>query len=1020
MQICPACAAENPDGFRLCGYCGAPLETLAAGRRRLASLVFCDLVESTALGERVDPESLQELLQLYFAEMRAALASHGGRVEKFIGDAVVGVFGVPEAREDDAVRACRAALEMQERVLVLNAELERRFGTRIETRIGVNSGEVVGSRETFVTGDAVNVAARLEQAARSGEVLLGESTYRLVQAAVAVEPVQPVAAKGKSEPLAAYRLVEVMPGVVPRHASAPLVGRAEELQLFERELDAAVAGRRCRVVTVVGEPGAGKSRLAAELFARLEPRARSVRGGCLSYGEGITYWAIGQIVRELAGIREEHSVEEARVRLARYPPSVSAPVAQLLGLAEGQATTGEIAWALERLFAAEAKEQPLVVLVDDIHWAEPALLDLLAGLSRGTLAAPVLVLCLARPELLEDRSDWEVTVRLAPLGRAEVEALLDGLGTPVEARDRLVEAAGGNPLFAEELAAWAGEGDSASEALPAGLNALLGARLDRLETPARETLECGAIEGELFHRGAVVELSRPEVRADVPEFLELLAGRDLVHPAAASFASETAFRFKHILVRDAAYQSTGKKLRASLHERFAGWLERVAGERVTEYEEILGYHLEQSYRYRSELGLPDDEARGSARRASAFLLRAGRRAIDRGDPHAAANLLERSLGLEIGDPHERVRAQADLGWALTTAGRLLEGEAVRVACIEAATELGDVGVATRALIESATNRGSSDPDYPPEAMLRVAREAIEVLTPLDDSVGLTAAEQLRGIALGQMGRQADRLAALERALAHAEVTGDPRARWRAANSLGRTLCDGPTPVPEAIARCEVLLSRYRDDRVAEASVSRFLALLLAMAGRRDEAREAVERSGAVLDELGQQVHMAHFRTIAIEARRLIGDTAGAEKELWKQWLYLRDLRGGAPDRRAAAAVLGLADLYSEQGRWDEAETYFAEAERLPSADFEYLRLAVEARLEAHRGRTAAAVACAEKAVEACDGTDNLNMRAQTWRALAEARHATGDYRDAEAAAARALELYEQKGNVAAASALRAT
>ena len=392
MQVCPACGRENPEGFRLCGYCGASLAPSdAVERRKLATLVFCDVSGSTALGERVDAETVRSLMLSYFQEMREALERHGGTVEKFVGDAVLAVFGVPDTHEDDALRACRAALEMQARLASLNEEFERRYETRIALRVGVNTGEVVAgdasSRETFVTGDPVNAAARLEQAAGPGEVLIGEPTYRLVRDSVAVEAVEPLTAKGKSEPLAAYRLLEVAGlGPLPRRSGTPLVGREQELMLLEREFDAAVAERRCRLVTVVGEPGVGKSRLAAELVTRVGARARAVRGGCLSYGEGITYWAMGQIVRDLAGIGDEHSAIQARARIdavcgdAPDGATVAAQIAQLLGIREGVTTAEEIAWAVKRFLAAAAEERPLLVLVDDIHWAEPALFELLARL----------------------------------------------------------------------------------------------------------------------------------------------------------------------------------------------------------------------------------------------------------------------------------------------------------------------------------------------------------------------------------------------------------------------------------------------------------------------------------------------------------------------------------------------------------------------------------------------------------------------------------------------------------------
>ena len=468
--------------------------------------VFCDLSGSTALAERVDAEAVFGLMRSYFESTQSALERHGGAVEKFVGDAVVGVFGIPEAHEDDALRACRAASEIQERVTMLNEQLEERYGTRIAVRIGINTGEVVtgevGSRAMFaggdavVLGDAMNVAARLEQAAAPGEVLIGAPTWRLVRAAADVEPHEPVHAKGKSEPLAAYRLVGVTAaGQAPRQDAAPLAGREDELAVLVRAFDEVDAGRSCRLVTVVGEPGIGKSRLAAELLERVGARARVARGACLSYGEGITYWAIAEAVRTLVGIREDLSLEAARAQvdasLAGAPDgeAVAEQIAQLLGLRGGSTTPEELAWAVRRFLAAAAGGQPLIVVIDDIQWGERALLDLFRALPAALLGVPLLALCLARPELLERDPDWPVTVRLAPLGPGDVDALLAALGAPSPLRERLAAAAAGNPLFAEELVASLADqgllGDDSTGLqeveLPVGINALLAARLDRFD-----------------------------------------------------------------------------------------------------------------------------------------------------------------------------------------------------------------------------------------------------------------------------------------------------------------------------------------------------------------------------------------------------------------------------------------------------------------------------------------------------------------------------------------------------------
>jgi class 3 adenylate cyclase/tetratricopeptide (TPR) repeat protein len=1028
VLVCPACGAKNIDKNRFCGSCGGALGAPGVERRRLVTSVFCDLSGSTALGETADAEAVYGLMSSYFESARTALERHGGTVEKFIGDAVVGMFGVPDAHEDDALRACRAALEIQTRVAELNIDLEARMGQRIAVRIGVNTGEVVAGESAssagfasggaVVLGDALNVAARLEQGAAPGEILIGEPTYRLVRGAAAAEVVEPLVAKGKAEPLLAYRLTAVNAfGPAPRRSGTPFVGRSEELARLESEFEAVAVSRSCRLVTIVGEAGVGKSRLAVELVGRIAGRFLLARGNCLSYGEGITYWAIGQIVRELAGIRDDDSVTDARAKLAFGEPAATARLEQLLGLGDGRGPAAETEWAIRRFLSAHAAG-PLLVMVDDIQWGEPALLDLLGGLPG--LDSPILVLCLARPELLERSGDWEVTVRLEPLGEQQTDALLESLGASPEERSNLVPAAAGNPLFAEELAAWAEEGSGGTE-LPASLNALIGARLDRLEPEARDILERGAIEGELFHGAAVVELSAPEGRADVLRLLETLGARELVRRAPPSFTVGEAFRFKHLLVRDAAHQATAKKLRAALHEGYAGWLERVAGERAAEYEEILGYHLEQSCRYLEEIGAGGQRTRALGEKAAGLLASAGRRALARADPYAASNLLERALRLGVASPVDRARILGDLGMALNTSGRMLQAEAARRASIDAATALGERELATWVRISYLLSRGSSDPEVGAEEMERAAHEAIELYRELEDPAGLAAAEHLLGVALGMKGRQAERLDALERALAHSAESAGIEMRRRVIASFARTLAErGPTPVPEAIARCEALLADEGDDQVIGAVLARCLAMLYAMAGREGEALEHVERSGSTFDELRHSPHSAHFRTMAVEARRLSGDQAGAERELTAQWEFLRRLRGGEPDKRAAAAALRLADLYCDEGRWEEAERFFAEAVTLPDGgEYDDLaqRLAVEARLASHDGRTGEAVAFARRAVEEAERSDDLNLTARMWTALGEQLRAFALDGEADAAKARALELYRQKGNLTAAARL---
>src|SRR5918912_1684702 len=491
MPICPVCGTDNPDGFRFCGQCGTPLLQATPERRKTATILFCDVSGSTALGERLETESVREMMLRYFDEMRVALERHSGVVEKFIGDAVMAVFGVPVAHEDDALRAVRAATDMLARLDELNDEFEGRFGSRIGLRIGINTGEVVAGDvsmgETFVSGDPVNVAARLEQTAGVGEVLLGELTWRLARQEVRAEPVEPLALKGKQKPVPAYRLLGLADGPPDRAARAgsTLVGREGELASLHRELDAAVTERGCRLVTIIGEPGMGKSRLVEEFLGSRRPGTRLLRGRCLSYGEGITYWALGEIVRSAARLDKGDAAATAREGLGALlaasedAEAVTGLLVQAIGLERGSGATGEIAWAARRLVEAIAREQPLVVAIEDLHWAEPALLDLveqLAALAHG----PILVLCTSRPELLETRPEWPGTIlRLEPFSDREALRLVRGAGLDAEFERRVLEAAAGVPLFVEELLALVvEEGLSLDEfSIPPTIDALLAERL---------------------------------------------------------------------------------------------------------------------------------------------------------------------------------------------------------------------------------------------------------------------------------------------------------------------------------------------------------------------------------------------------------------------------------------------------------------------------------------------------------------------------------------------------------------
>jgi class 3 adenylate cyclase len=1017
VRACDACQAENPEGQRFCGSCGAPLTAPSVERRKLVTSVFCDLSGSTEMGERADSETVFDLMRSYFDAARAALERHGGAVEKFIGDAVVGMFGVPEAHEDDALRACRAALEIQERVAALNVDLDDRFGTQIAVRIGVNTGEVVAGdaarREMFasgdavVLGDAVNVAARLEQAAAPGEILLGETTYRLVRDAITATPVAPIQAKGKSEPLSAYHLLEASAhGPIPRPAAGALVGRVHELALLEAEIERLRSEGRPRLVTIVGDAGVGKSRIAAETFARLGDEARIARGACLSYGEGITYWPIAQVIRDLAGARDDDTLDEAR---RRFPLRIQ----QLLGLTEGTMTAEQAGDAVAEYLAAAALGRLLVVFIDDIHWGEPALLDLLERLPRLLDTAPVLILCLARPELADHRPGWEVTVKLDPLSGAQVDALLERLDAPAGARVRIAHAAAGNPLYAEELVAWVREGGDL-DALPTSLNALLGARLDRLEPVERAALERGAVEGELFHQAAVVELTDQPSRSAVPVGLGELTRKDMIRLAATSLAGEMfAYRFKHILVRDAAYRATTKKLRAHLHERYAGWLEERAGDRVGEYHEILGYHLEQAYLYRAELGERDEAL---AVRAGRHLGAAGLRANDRADVRAGANLLGRATKLLPPDGIERLELMRHHAYAVDQTGMMREAWAISRELHDRADALGEERLAAHGK-SYATPHPFFAGDADPVAAAAAFTDVIATFERLNDEAGLAAAKRRLALVYRTQGRVETSRVLLEEALAHADACDDMSTRRAVAYSLSNDTSMGPMPVTEGIQRLEALRLDTRDDAVLEAAVSRQLSLLYAMGGRFEESRAIENRVATILQEASVESLSWGSLGAAARAKFVMGDIAGAEHDYRTKW-RVYPVEDGKYQKLAIASAFALADLYCQERRWDEAEAVLATVRRETHEGAGAGSLAAS-RLATHYGNHEEAVTLARRTVERLDKTDYTPSRAEAWRALTEAYRGAEMRDDAELALAMTFSLYEQKGNLTSAEHLRA-
>jgi class 3 adenylate cyclase/tetratricopeptide (TPR) repeat protein len=976
MPTCSSCGRHVEPDFPFCPYCRAELTTASPSReqRKRVTILFCDVTASTALGESTDPEALRALLARYFERMKGIIERHGGTVEKFIGDAVMAVFGVPVLHEDDALRAVRAASEMQGALPELG----------ISARIGINSGEVVtGTAERLATGDAVNVAARLEQAAPPGEVLIGEETLRLVRDAVEVVATERLALKGKHEPVPAYQLLAVKDAVERRQSAVPMIGRERELERLRLAFAQAVDDRSCQLFTVLGAAGVGKSRLALEFLNGLS-EARIVRGRCLSYGEGITYWPVVEVIEQLDALPAD--------------PYARAALQSLLGESSAGTTAEEIAWGFRKLLEAQAQEQPLIVVFDDIHWGEQTLLDLIEHIADLSRDAPILLLCMARPDLLEKRPTWgggkwnATTVLLEPLSTAETELLVDALGgLPDKLRERISQAAEGNPLFVEEMLSLIRESQGTEVAVPPTIQALLAARLDQLGPDERSVLECGSVEGRVFHRSAVQVLSHegPSVQGK----LVGLVRKELVRPERSDLPGDEAYRFRHLLIRDAAYDALPKSVRAELHDRFVDWLEKQ-GEGLVELDEIVGYHLEQAATYAQELGQPNEDL---ALRAAERLVRAGRQAWWREDTRTAAGLLERALVLTRPfrlDIHVELDLLDNLDLHLDDRLRRLETLAER------ARAAGDRRGEILARMSASATRflaGDAPAGHQVEAL---AQEAIPLLEELDDHRGLVRILVTLGELANARGHFEERARSSERAIYHAEKIG-----WPGVFDLPQALVFGPRPADEALRTLDSLLVDVPSPYPRQVRTA-----LLAMLGHTEEARAEALALGERLRDL---TGTASDALLAVAyACSLAEDHEAAASYMRLYCDYLQE-RGLLANLSTYAPQLGRS--LCRLGRYDEAEPLAQRGRELGAEDdliTQALWREVQARVLAHRGELEEAQRLAREAVAITDQMDDLNSQGDALIDLAEVLEAAGRGQEAQAALLQALDRYERKRNLA--------
>jgi DNA-binding SARP family transcriptional activator/tetratricopeptide (TPR) repeat protein len=963
----PVAAAQPAPEQATAGIAARRATTLAGrdiGSRRIVTVLAAGATAH-------DPEVLHEVLE----GCAGVIERYGASLERYVGDTVVGLFGLTSSSEDDAVLAARAALEIAAAGAV---------------QVGVESGEVFVTSDRrrgaiVATGAAIVAAGELARDATAGCVLLGSHVREALGTRATVE---------------AGGLLLALPSEAPEKASdGPFVGRDRELTVLRTATAQVCEGSGAQLVTIVGAPGVGKSRLARELLAELRDEATVLVGRCSSHGEGGHFGALAEIVRGLDEdpVRRTEELLEGDAQAARA-------VLGAVSLAREPVQLEEAFWGMHKLLSRLARDRPLVIVVEDIHWAEPSLLDLIDHVVTFSSRSPLLIVCLTRPDLLDVRPAWAAPqpgrslLVLDPLSQAATLELVGQLGAG-ELAPRIVEMAEGNPLFAEQLVAVA---DDPNATLPASIQAVLMARIDRLAPDERFVLQHAAVEGRTFHTGALMALMGEDAHRVLPSALVALGRKGLLRGDRPRFADEEAFRFDHALIREAAYAALPKRLRAELHERLAEWLEL----RADVPDEVIGHHLEQACRLPAELGPVGARERALGARAAEHFAGAARAALGRGDPSAAGELLERAIALlETREP-ARSALLTDLGVALFEAGRLADAD---VALDEALRQARDPRLAARAKVERRFVALGSEANCATAEARRVADAALAVFEEHGDDRGECRARCLQAMVSWIEGHVAAADRAWERAAELAERSGDERELldilgWRASATV-----IGPTPLEAALRLCGEIRERAAGNPVWLAVTLHPLAALHAMAGSFETARRLVHDANEVLRELGRMQSAVSHHEALVEL--LAGRPARAEERLREGYDRLAELGEGALLATTAAM---LAQAVFAQGRPEEAEGLCDVAARTTPSDDVITHVVwrgVRAKLLAARGEAAAAQALAGEAVAAVERTDLLMHHGDALLDLAEVYRLGGRMADAGDAARAAELLCERKGNV---------
>jgi class 3 adenylate cyclase/tetratricopeptide (TPR) repeat protein len=1074
MRVCPSCGTQaRDDDASFCGTCGKQLPEMAPENGdvqdrdfKRISVIFCDMVRSVETADRLDPEINDRIMDRYHQVIRTVAERHGGAVGAVVGDGVLIVFGVPIWYEDHALRAVQAAHELRKALTELDREMSERYSVTVKVRMGVHTGEaLVGPKAgpEGVRGEIPNLAHRLQSAAKELDteeepVLLSQATMQLVRDAVKVDALGPLRLEGLQQPVSAYRLVSIDREATRRRrlTDIPLVGRVQEVRLFQELFQRTVAEETCHLVRLLGPGGVGKTRLVEEFWNKVGDQAKVLGAHCLPYGEGITYWPLVVMIRQAADITATDppsaAYDKLRALVGSEPGAarITTGVAQMLGVGAGAGSQTEIAWALRRLLEVLAQERPLVVVIDDLHMAEDTLLDAIEYVAEEIRDAPVMLVCIARAELLERRRGWagaklnSFSLGLSPLSMAEerehIGRVLDRkqLEQPIHERiagmtDRIAELSEGFPLYAEDYVALledllAEGSEAALDKLPAPptIGDLMNDRLERLGLDERAVIQRAAVVGKQFHVADVIALTPDHDRHRVEAALEALASRELVQrdpdpvPLLPAEESGDAYKFRHVLMRETAYERIVKETRTELHERYATWLETAASpERMAEFDELIGFHLAEAYRYRADLGFNSEEDRRLAQRAGERLAAAGRRAANRGNIQVSLKLLERAVQLLPEGHQARLDAALDLADGRTDAGEFERAVHEYQGVVEAAKTARNPTLLMHARLGLLDVMSFRDPERVLGGTSEI-QEAILLFVRAGDDLGLVKARRLNAYVNFAVGRTGVAEAEARRAVELAERKGFENLEAKARRLLCIILFWGSTPLDEVVGYAEQTMAWASARNIAspQAAALNVLGRAAAMRGDFELARRLNQQARDIKIDMGE-VLTAAADSVADGLVELLADEPAAAEVTLRTGLATLEEMGGTGPLANVAAMLARALI--AQGNDQEAEQHTRICEELAATsqlDSQIKWRSLRAIILARRGELAEAEDLSQDAVHLAASCEQPDTQAEALADRAEVLRLAGKNSAATKALERAIKLYMSKGNLIAASKLK--